>query len=79
MFEIGPAQRARRWREDCDYGRKHQLDSNMQRQVWSDGAMRDLILCSWCGSWVAADKVEEDMLSSWTADAKRYWRSKHPR
>lgn len=57
-YESNIEQRTRRWRQDCLMGENHQLDVFQNRQLWMDGEMHDLYLCSWCGTWSRMKKAE---------------------
>ena len=71
--------RTRRWLYDCRRGQTHKLDEHQTREVWIGSERRRLVLCWWCMTWTTAANVEDDMLESWSAEAKAYWKERHPR
>jgi hypothetical protein len=79
-YTLTPKMRQRRWEGECEFGRLHsQLDEFQQREVWVRGERRRLVLCSWCGTWTESRNLDQDMLETWSPDAKQFWREKHPR
>jgi len=77
--EISPRQRLRRWVSDCRLGASHQLDVFQTREVWVHGQVRKLMLCSWCGSWAEIAASSEDLPQTWSAEARAFWQTRHPR
>ena len=68
-----------RWRYDCAKGAACKLDEHRTRELWAHGKTHKLVRCWWCGTWTSAANVEDDMLEAWSAEAKAWWREKHPR